>query len=144
MGSLHIYFVRIFWRLDISAYCFYFAISNNDRPAFDKIAGNFIKSGSIVIRNGKIEAVGRYIKSPKDSYEIDMQGAHIYAGFLETWLETKSYDSKSKSKRKHWDSKVRPDYRAVDNIEIKDKALKELRSLGFTTAHLAPVRGELW
>ena len=84
--------------------------------------GDFIKSGSIVIRNGKIEAVGRYIKSPKDSYEIDMQGAHIYAGFLETWLETKSYDSKSKSKRKHWDSKVRPDYRAVDNIELKDKA----------------------
>ena len=103
--------------------------------------GDFIKSGSIVIRNGKIEAVGRYIKSPKDSYEIDMQGAHIYAGFLETWLETKSYDSKSKSKRKHWDSKVRPDYRAVDNIEIKDKALKELRSLGFTTAHLAPDQG---
>ena len=70
-----------------------------------------------------------------------MQGAHIYAGFLETWLETKSYDSKSKSKRKHWDSKVRPDYRAVDNIEIKDKALKELRSLGFTTAHIAPDQG---
>ena len=59
--------------------------------------GDFIKSGSIVIRNGKIEAVGRYIKSPKDSYEIDMQGAHIYAGFLETWLETKSYDSKKTS-----------------------------------------------
>ena len=103
--------------------------------------GDFIKGGSIVIRNGKIEAVGRYIKSPKDSYEIDMQGAHIYAGFLETWLETKSYDSKSKSRRKHWDSKVSPDYRAVDNIEVKDKALKELRSLGFTTAHIAPDQG---
>ena len=67
--------------------------------------GDFIKSGSIVM-NGKIEAVGRYIKSPKDSYEIDMQGAHIY-GYDETWLETKSYDSKSKVK-KAWDSKVRP------------------------------------
>ena len=49
--------------------------------------GDFIKSGSIVIRNGKIEAVGRYIKSPKDSYEIDMQGAHIYAGFAKHGLK---------------------------------------------------------
>ena len=26
--------------------------------------GDFIKDGSIIIRNGKIEAVGRYIKTP--------------------------------------------------------------------------------
>ena len=32
--------------------------------------GNFIKSGSISIRNGEIEAVGRYIKAPKDAFEM--------------------------------------------------------------------------
>jgi len=103
--------------------------------------GDFIKDGSIVIRNGKIEAVGRYIKSPKDAYEINLQGAHVYAGFIETWLETESYNSKSKNERRHWDSKVRPEYRSVDNFDIKEKHIKELRSLGFTTAHLAPKQG---
>ena len=32
--------------------------------------GNFIKGGSISIRNGKIEAVGRYIKTPKDAVKM--------------------------------------------------------------------------
>ena len=103
--------------------------------------GDFIKGGSIVIRDGKIEAVGRYIKSPKDAYEINLEGAHVYAGFIESWLETKSYNDKSKTKRRHWDLKVRPDYRSVDNFDLKEKDLKVLRSLGFTSAQLAPTQG---
>jgi len=103
--------------------------------------GDFIKDGSITIRNGKIEAVGRYIKTPKDAYEIDLKGAHVYAGFIESWLESESINEKSKSTRKHWDNKVRPEYRSVDNLSIKKKYIKELRSLGFTNAHLAPQQG---
>ena len=103
--------------------------------------GDFIKNGSITIRNGKIEAVGRYIKTPKDAYEIDLKGAHVYAGFIESWLESEFASEKSKSIRKHWDNKVKPEYRSVDNFSIKKKNIKELRSLGFTTAHLAPKQG---
>ena len=103
--------------------------------------GNFIKDGSITIRNGKIEAVGRYIKTPKDAFEIDLKGAHVYAGFIESWLEKELLNEKSKSTRKHWDKKVRPEHRSVDNLSIKNKEIKELRSLGFTTAHLAPKQG---
>ena len=103
--------------------------------------GNFIKDGSITIRNGKIEAVGRYIKTPRDAFEIDLKGAHVYAGFIESWLETEALNEKSKSTRKHWDTKVRPEYRSVDNLSIKNKEIKELRSLGFTTAHIAPKQG---
>ena len=61
--------------------------------------GNFIKNGSITIRNGKIEAVGRYIKTPRDAFEIDLKGAHVYAGFIESWLETEALNEKSKSTR---------------------------------------------
>ena len=103
--------------------------------------GNFIKDGSITIRNGKIEAVGRYIKTPKDAFEIDLKGAHVYAGFIESWLEKELLNEKSKSTRKHWDKKVRPEHRSVDNLSIKNKEIKELRSLGFPTAHLAPKQG---
>ena len=101
---------------------------------------DFIKGGSINIRNGKIEAVGRYIKTPKDSYVIDLKGAHVYAGFIESWLETKSL-KKTNSLRQHWDEKVRPEYRSIDNLSIKVKKIKELRNLGFTNAHLIPDAG---
>ena len=80
--------------------------------------GNFIKGGSISIRNGKIEAVGRYIKTPKDAFEINLNGAHVYAGFIESWLETGLNKESLKSTRKHWDSKVRPENRSVDNLSL--------------------------
>ena len=51
--------------------------------------GDSIKDGTIIIRNGKIEKVGRYIKIPPDAYEIDLEGAHVYAGFIDGWLEIK-------------------------------------------------------
>ena len=35
--------------------------------------GDSIKNGTVVIRNGKIEKVGRYIKIPLDAYEIDLE-----------------------------------------------------------------------
>ena len=46
--------------------------------------GDSIKNGTIVIRDGKIEKVGRYIKIPLDAYEIDLEGAHVYACLLYT------------------------------------------------------------
>ena len=105
------------------------------------LTGKFYQKRININKNGKIEAVGRYIKTPKDAFEINLNGAHVYAGFIESWLETGLNKESLKSTRKHWDSKVRPENRSVDNLDIKNKAIKELRSLGFTTAHLAPKHG---
>ena len=44
--------------------------------------GDSIKDGTIIVRDGRIEKVGRYIQIPLDAYEIDMEGANIYAGFI--------------------------------------------------------------
>ena len=51
--------------------------------------GDSIKDATIIVRDGKIEKVGRYIQIPLDAYEIDMEGAHIYAGFIAGWLQIK-------------------------------------------------------
>ena len=58
--------------------------------------GDFIKDGIIIIRDGKIDKVGRYIQIPSDAYEIDLDGANVYAGFIDGWLEVKQ-DEKTKS-----------------------------------------------
>ena len=99
--------------------------------------GDFIKDGTIVIRDGKIEKVGRYIKVPLDAYEIDLEGANVYAGFIDSWLTVKQ-DEKTTSPSQHWNSKIRADYRAKDDLKIKEKDLKALHSVGMTAAHVVP------
>ena len=102
--------------------------------------GDSIKDGTVIIRDGRIEKVGRYIKSPLDAYEIDMEGTHMYPGFIDGWLEVKQ-DEKVKSPDDHWNEKIRSEYRAKDDLKIKDKDLKALRSIGITTAHIVPEKG---
>lgn len=102
--------------------------------------GTFIQDGNIIIRDGQIEKVGKYIQLPNDAYEIDLEGAHVYAGFIESWVEVKK-EEPPKSPRDHWSSKVRPEYRAIDDVSFKEKDLKQFRSLGFTMAHVIPKKG---
>ena len=102
--------------------------------------GDSIKDGTIIIRNGKIEKVGRYIKIPKDAYEIDMEGAHVYAGFIDGYLEVKQ-KKKNLSPDDHWNEKIHADYRAKNDLEIKEKELKSLKSIGITAAHIIPEKG---
>ena len=68
--------------------------------------GDSIKDGTVIIRDGRIEKVGRYIQIPLDAYEIDMEGAHLYAGFIDGWLQIKK-DEKIKSPDEHWNEKIR-------------------------------------
>ncbi len=91
--------------------------------------GDSIKDGTIIIRNGKIEKVGRYIKIPKDAYEIDLEGAHVYAGFIDSWHEVKK-DENVISPDDHWNSKIRANYRAKDDFKVNNKEIKSLKSLG--------------
>ena len=102
--------------------------------------GDSIKNGTVVIRDGKIEKVGRYIKIPLDAYEIDLEGSHIYAGFIDGWFQVKK-DEQVKSPDDHWNEKIRADYRAKDDLNIKKKTLKSLHSIGMTAAHIVPEKG---
>ncbi len=102
--------------------------------------GDSIKEAIIILRDGRIENVGRYIKIPLDAYEVDMKGAHVYAGFIDGWLQIKQ-DEKVQSPDDHWNEKIRADYRAKDDLKIKEKELKSLRSLGITAAHIIPEKG---
>ena len=102
--------------------------------------GDFIKDATIIIRDGKIDKVGRYVKVPSDAFQIDLNDANVYPGFIDSWLEIK-YDKKTTSPDEHWNSKVRASYRAKDDLKFKDKDIKALHSIGFTTAHIVPQKG---
>src|SRR5438067_1037639 len=48
--------------------------------------GEVIESGTIVIRDGLIKAVGKNITPPPDARVWDMKGTTIYAGFIDPYL----------------------------------------------------------
>lgn len=102
--------------------------------------GDSIKDATIVIRDGKIDKVGRYIQIPLDAYEIDMKGSKIYPGFIDGWLQVKK-DEKTKSPDDHWNEKINAEYRAKDDFKIKEKELNTLYSLGIIAAHVVPEKG---
>jgi imidazolonepropionase-like amidohydrolase len=48
-----------------------------------KTAGDTIRDGAMLIRDGRIEAVGRQIPKPDDAREVELRGKFIYPAFLE-------------------------------------------------------------
>ena len=102
--------------------------------------GDSLKNSTLIIRDGKIEKVGRYIKIPLDAYEIDMDGSNIYAGFIDGWFEVKK-DEKVESPDDHWNDKIRAAYRAKNDLKISEKDLRALHSIGITSAHVVPEKG---
>ena len=102
--------------------------------------GNSISEASIIIRDGLIEAVGSKIKAPKDATTLDMNGAHIYAGFIDGWLDVNTEASKQTS-RSHWIDIVHPEWIAADDYTPNKKNIKKLHEMGFTQIHAIPDTG---
>ncbi|MGY8751051.1 MAG: hypothetical protein ACKVKJ_03350, partial [Fidelibacterota bacterium] len=102
--------------------------------------GKKIDNGTVVIRNGMITSVGSKIKIPNQATILDMNGKHIYAGFIESWLDVNTV-MKDTSLQAYWNSNMRAYLNATDLFEPKEKVLNDLRKVGFTTAHIAPKGG---
>ena len=102
--------------------------------------GKTIENGMVVMWDGMIKSVGENVKIPDQTTIIDLDGKHIYAGFIESWLDVSTV-KKDTSLRAHWNSNMRAYLNAVDLFHPKEKDIKELRSLGFTTAHITPKGG---
>jgi imidazolonepropionase-like amidohydrolase len=99
-----------------------------------------LENGTILLRNGIIEAVGETIPIPPEATFIDLKGKHVYAGFLESWLDVKT-TVKDTSLRDNWNSNMRAFLQVMDQFKPKKTNLEALQKLGFTVAHLTPQSG---
>ncbi|NOZ75139.1 MAG: amidohydrolase family protein [FCB group bacterium] len=95
-----------------------------------------IQDGTLLIRDGHIQAVGRAVDIPADATVLDVKGAHVYPGFIESWLELTPEEESSTKHTDHWNDQVRADRRAVDRFDPKAKAVTDLQKAGFTTAQV--------
>ena len=102
--------------------------------------GKTIYNGTVLMRDGLIISVGKNVRIPSQATAINMDEKHIYAGFIESWMDVKSKPD-STSLELHWNSNMRSHLKASDIYKPKAKDLNELRRLGFTTAQLTPKGG---
>lgn len=100
--------------------------------------GQTIESGTVVIRDGKIDSVAAGDVVPEGLRRIDVKGKTIYPGFLDSHTEIALNGVPEPG---YWNAQVTPQ-RVVATGFTSDEALnKTLRSQGFTARIIAPQAG---
>jgi imidazolonepropionase-like amidohydrolase len=106
--------------------------------------GAVIDSGTVVLRDGRIAAVGpsRRVQPPVGARVWDGTGQTLYAGLIEPAAEIGlPAGDDARALATHWNVNVLADLRAADRYRADAGALKELRALGFTAALVTPSTG---
>jgi hypothetical protein len=123
------------------------------------VSGPVINKGTVIVRDGLIEAVGESIAVPADAQVIDGEGMTVYPGLvdaLSTWgmpgasatggrggrgaavasapAEPPAMGPEDRPRTTSW-------IKAADEIQINDRRIETARNAGFTTAVVFPTRG---
>ncbi len=106
--------------------------------------GREIQSAMIVIRNGAITEItptGAGIAPPPGARVWDCAGLTIYPGLIEPYLPIDAPTPDRSSPGAHWNAKVTAERSALDGRGVPEDVRKKLRSMGYTTAVIAPTGG---
>ncbi|MEZ6135203.1 MAG: amidohydrolase family protein [Pirellulaceae bacterium] len=95
------------------------------------ISGDTIESGTILIRDGKIEAVGTDVKIPGEAKVIDAKGKVVMPGFVD------AHNSAAMSQANER-TEVVPFLSVVDSIDPVADYFEECRRNGITAAAVVP------
>jgi len=101
--------------------------------------GETIEHADILFNNGIIVAIGSDL-DPNGATVWDIDGAHIYAGFIDPYIEVDAPMPPANAVGNHWSNKITPQRDALD-IGLPANASKALREMGFTSAMIAPDDG---
>lgn len=104
-----------------------------------------IENGDIIVRNGKIEAVGKSVNLPNDLPIINGNGKVVVPAFIEinssiglpeikgNWDPSPQYESKKKGPY-YWNESIHPENDPTDLYSIDAAAIDELAKMGFGLA----------
>ena len=109
--------------------------------------GEVIKGATLVVRDGKIAAVGKDAAVPADATVIDVAGKRIYAGFIDAYAELPAEQTardaslSAKDAANYWNTNVTPQADAARILAIDAGTHAALRKLGFVARAYAPSAG---
>ena len=99
-----------------------------------------LETATIVIRKGKIEAVGADVKVPADAREISLAGKTIYAGFIDAYTEQTASTDRLIGSARYWNGQVTPQLSIADQLTASDD-LSALRKQGIVAQLVSPADG---
>jgi imidazolonepropionase-like amidohydrolase len=114
------------------------------------VSGPPIANGTVVIRNGLIQAVGANATIPPDATVVDAKGAHVYPGLIDahTFLgfgaatpSRNGFGGGAPARATEKAPEPAPDSIALRNAKISDDDAGAGRAVGVTTVVTAPAAG---
>lgn len=122
--------------------------------------GKIIEEGTIIIKNGLIQAVGKNVSIPSNAKVIDGTSMYVYAGFLDGFSHAgipkpRADQNQQRGQRggnqnnnvlpqnpTNEQAGITPEKKVADAISPQDKSIADLRAIGFTTSCVVP-RGQM-
>ena len=95
---------------------------------------------TIVVRHGRIEAIGKDAPVPADAKEIKLSGKTIYAGFIDAYSEQTISTDRLNGSARYWNGQITPQLSVADQLPDNPDA-ESLRKQGFIAQLVAPADG---
>jgi imidazolonepropionase-like amidohydrolase len=114
--------------------------------------GRKIDMGTVLIRNGVIQNVGKNISIPANAIVIKADSMYVYAGFIDGYShtgvtkpkeETRGERPKDPGNPEPSSAGITPQNDVRTSLNPSDKSIEDLRAIGFTTAQVVPYGGML-
>ena len=105
-----------------------------------------IENGVLLIKEGKISAIGMDIAIPQGAKVIDATGYIVLPGFIDSFTNLAAVEAEGIEETRDYDeatSPITPHLRIIDAINPESKLLQVARRSGVTAALSAPGEGNL-
>ena len=103
--------------------------------------GQTRERATVVMRGGRIISVESGGEAPAGARVWNGEGLHVYAGFIDAFVEVDAPAPARDQQGTHWNPRVMPDRSALDGAGVDARTSESLRRLGFTAAAIVPRDG---
>lgn len=107
------------------------------------VSGPVIESGTVVMENGKITAVGKQVPIPPAAIKIDAKGMNVYPGFIDagTTLGLQEFGEVGQATDMREFGTFEPDLVALTALQVQTESIPTARCQGVTGALTSPRGG---
>jgi len=109
------------------------------------VAGPTISNGTVLVRNGKIAAVGQKLAVPSGAVVVSAAGMHVYPGFIDagTQIGLTEFGQVGQATDARELGNYQPDLIAATAVNVQSVHIPVARVQGITTVFTAPSSGAI-